>query len=78
MPISEQQGAWLGALITAAPGIVMQIIEYLRSRGHDAAADDLSIKFASAKASYLTVINISREERGLPPLTPADLADPTP
>lgn len=73
MPISEQQGAWLTALITAAPGIVLQIATWLRNRGHEEAAYDLEVTIAGAKADYLTVINTSREERGLPPLTEADL-----
>jgi hypothetical protein len=69
---------WIVALINAAPNIVFQIAQYLRSRGHEAAAGDLELLLASTKADYLTVINNSRVERGLPPLTSADLENITP
>ena len=68
MPTSEQTMQWLSILLQTAPGVVMQLIEYLRSRGHEETATDIEAHLSRSDENLRLVIARSREARGLPPL----------
>lgn len=68
MPLTSSQTNLLSVVIQTAPAAIMQVIQYLRERGHDAAADDLEVHLSRSDANFALVIAESRKAQGLPPL----------
>ena len=68
MPTTEVTMQWLNILMQTAPAAIMQLVQYLRERGHAETADDIERHLASSDANFKLVINNSRAAQGLPPL----------
>jgi hypothetical protein len=65
---SDAQINLISMVSEAAIKGILQLIDYLRERGHDAAADDLEMHLSRSDQNLKTVIARSREAQGLPPL----------
>ena len=67
-PMTDATTGLISLVIQTAPGVVMQIATYLRSRGHEASAADLEEHLSRSDAALALVIKRAREAQGLPPL----------
>jgi acetolactate synthase regulatory subunit len=72
MALSDPQSALIATVLQTAPAAIMQIIGFLRERGHEAAAGDLEAHLANSDANLRLVIQRSRAAQGLPPLPAVD------
>jgi hypothetical protein len=72
MPLTTAQTNLLAVIIQTAPAAIMQIVQYLRERGHAEAADDLEVHLSRSDANFKLVIDLAREAQGLPPLPAVD------
>jgi hypothetical protein len=68
MPTTETTMQWLTVLMQTAPAAILQLVAYLRERGHAETADDIERHLANSDANFRLVINNSRDAQGLPPL----------
>lgn len=59
---------WLTIIMQTAPEAVMQLVAYLRSRGHEQTATDIETHLANSDSNYRLLIDRAREAQGLPPL----------
>jgi hypothetical protein len=68
MPTTETTMQWLSILMETAPAAILQLVAYLRERGHEQTATDIEAHLANSDANFKLLINNAREAQGLPPL----------